>query len=88
MSDLTIRLRTDVAQDGGLVVRTAAKEHRCQGDGSSFHRRTRECEEGGEIIAPGDQYLDVLWEAPAWSSGDAVCRSCSLEFYSDYVQEA
>lgn len=73
-----------LADDGGaLVLRTAAKDHRCDGDGSARHRHADACL---HWIAKGEQYLEVLWEAAAYQSGNHVSGLCALEFYGEWVE--
>ena len=70
--------------DGGsLILRHAAKMHRCDGDGRATEPEHSQACPG--TITVGQEYLEVLWSAPAFQSGQHVCAACAVEFYSGWV---
>ena len=62
----------------GLIPRTARKAWTCEGDGSASHRHADDCP---HTIAPGQRYVECLWEAPAYASGTRVSMPCAVAFY-------
>jgi hypothetical protein len=79
---MTLELTERGLADGALVVRTARKDWRCEGDGAAHPRYSRGC---WREIRQGFRYLEVLWTAPAFASGTRVCEACAREFYADWV---
>jgi hypothetical protein len=80
-TDAPIRLLDD---DGGaLIIRRARKDHRCHGNGAAHTAFALDCR--GRIVL-GECYLEVLWSAPAYASGQRVCSACALAFFGDWVE--
>jgi hypothetical protein len=72
--------------DGGaLVVRRARKSHRCEGDGSAADGG-RHADGCAGTIEPGEQYLEVLWSAPAYAAGGHVCERCARAYYWGWLE--
>lgn len=64
--------------DAGLVPRRARKPWNCHGSGGHPNHQADDCTVG---IAPGEEYIECLWEAAAYESGVRVCLPCAREFY-------
>lgn len=64
--------------DDGLIIRRSRKTWRCAGSGSIPAGRAETCT---QTIAPGQTYVECLWEAPAFQSGTHVCMACAEAFY-------
>ena len=58
----------------GVHVRKARKEYKCRTLKKLDGQPTPD---GCHTIAPGDTYLEVLWEAPGFGSGDRYCDVCA-----------
>jgi hypothetical protein len=73
-----------IDDDGGaLKVRRARKVHACDGDGAAHSHKAAQCH---GAIEPGEYYLEVLWSAPAYASGNHVCTECAIKFYGEWVR--
>jgi hypothetical protein len=62
----------------GLVPRKARKSWACDGDGSASHRHTPDCP---RTIESGARYVECLWEAAVYQSGNRVSLPCAIAFY-------
>lgn len=75
--------RLEITEEGAswaLVLRTAAKEHRCicadeeRSNGSKNPNHRVECR---GTIRRGEQYVENLGESAGYSSGSRYCRACA-----------
>jgi hypothetical protein len=59
----------------GLILRTARKRWDCAGDGRATNpEHSVDCP---GVIEPGDQYIECLWESPAYESGTRHTLPCA-----------
>lgn len=64
------------AVNDGLVLRTARKAWECEGAGGQPNHHAADCP---GRIEPGEQYVECIWEAPAFQSGTRHALVCARE---------
>jgi hypothetical protein len=71
-----VLMHADRTNDG-LILRTARKRWECRGDGRATNpQHSPDCP---RVIEPGDQYVECLWESPAYASGTRHTIVCATE---------
>jgi hypothetical protein len=69
----------------GFFWRTARKEHKCKGDGSTSHRHAANCP---LVIRAGEDYVEYYGDTPAYQSGSRITVPCFREWWPDEARDA
>jgi hypothetical protein len=69
-------MQAQSTEQDGLVLRTARKEWTCDGSGGLPNTHAEACP---QVICPGEQYVECLWETHAYASGTRHAIVCAVE---------